>query len=111
MKQRLIVFEIGCAEQEPPLTARSVLGMAGSLPLLSLNHISRVVKDVQASIDFFVRVLGFIEIKRPSSFHFEGAWCALAAAGHCWRPVIPRVNYIGRPIRCVLHPDACQLTT
>ena len=51
--------------------------MAKSLPLLSLNHISRVVKDVQASIDFYVGVLGFIEIKRPSSFHFEGAWCAL----------------------------------
>ena len=67
--------------------------MADSLPLLSLNHISRVVKDVQASIDFYTRVLGFIEIKRPSSFHFEGAWCALAAAGHCWRPVRMRDLY------------------
>ena len=59
--------------------------MTGSLPLLSLNHISRVVKDVQASIEFYCNVLGFTMIKRPSSFHFEGAWCALAAAGRCWR--------------------------
>ena len=78
----------------------------GSLPLLSLNHISRVVRDVEASIKFYtevsiqehclntllrkpgcchqayivpralLQVLGFIEIKRPQSFDFEGAWCA-----------------------------------
>ncbi len=88
---------------------------ADSLPLLSLNHISRVVRDVEASIQFYTevrsltsrvqccvwgrrvsrqqqaaasrqvgaaraQVLGFIEIKRPSSFDFEGAWCALRAA-------------------------------
>jgi catechol 2,3-dioxygenase-like lactoylglutathione lyase family enzyme len=44
------------------------------LPLRSLNHVSTVVADVRKSVEFFERVLGFSEIKRPDSFDFGGAW-------------------------------------
>ncbi|XP_042056973.1 metallothiol transferase FosB-like [Salvia splendens] len=46
----------------------------GELPLLSLNHVSYVCKSVQKSVEFYVKVLGFVLIQRPSSFKFEGAW-------------------------------------
>ncbi|KAK1303912.1 hypothetical protein QJS10_CPB11g00898 [Acorus calamus] len=45
-----------------------------SLPLLSLNHVSFVCKSVIDSAKFYQDVLGFVLIKRPSSFKFEGAW-------------------------------------
>ncbi|CDP01926.1 unnamed protein product [Coffea canephora] len=45
-----------------------------ALPLLSLNHVSLVVKSVWASVRFYVNVLGFVLVKRPSSFDFHGAW-------------------------------------
>ncbi|KAJ8615309.1 hypothetical protein MRB53_034681 [Persea americana] len=45
-----------------------------SLPLLSLNHVSFVCKSVSESVRFYEEVLGFVMIKRPSSFKFEGAW-------------------------------------
>ncbi|KAK1274312.1 hypothetical protein QJS04_geneDACA013243 [Acorus gramineus] len=45
-----------------------------SLPLLSLNHVSFVCKSVIDSAKFYQEVLGFVLIKRPSSFDFEGAW-------------------------------------
>ncbi|KAK1261293.1 hypothetical protein QJS04_geneDACA001052 [Acorus gramineus] len=45
-----------------------------SLPLLSLNHVSFLCKSVRGSVKFYQEVLGFILIKRPSSFKFEGAW-------------------------------------
>ncbi|XP_038683748.1 metallothiol transferase FosB-like isoform X2 [Tripterygium wilfordii] len=43
-------------------------------PLLSLNHVSFVVNSVSTSVRFYEDVLGFVVIKRPSSFNFEGAW-------------------------------------
>ncbi|KAH9606033.1 hypothetical protein KSS87_021050 [Heliosperma pusillum] len=46
----------------------------GALPLLSLNHVSYVCKSLADSVRFYVDVLGFGLIKRPSSFQFEGAW-------------------------------------
>ncbi|KAM6579042.1 hypothetical protein CsatB_030879 [Cannabis sativa] len=46
----------------------------GKLPLLSLNHVSYVCKSVAKSVKFYEQVLGFVLIKRPSSFKFEGAW-------------------------------------
>lgn len=45
------------------------------LPLLSLNHVSFVCNNVSQSVKFYEDVLGFVLIKRPSSFNFEGAWC------------------------------------
>ncbi|KAL2536978.1 Lactoylglutathione lyase/glyoxalase I family protein [Forsythia ovata] len=47
---------------------------ANKLPLLSLNHVSFVCKSVKKSVQFYEQVLGFVLIKRPSSFDFEGAW-------------------------------------
>ena len=43
-------------------------------PLLSLNHVSFVCTSVAKSVKFYEDVLGFVLIKRPSSFDFEGAW-------------------------------------
>ncbi|XP_019177476.1 PREDICTED: uncharacterized protein LOC109172708 [Ipomoea nil] len=45
-----------------------------ALPLLSLNHVSLLVKDVFSSVRFYEDVLGFCLVKRPSSFNFHGAW-------------------------------------
>lgn len=44
-----------------------------ALPLLSLNHVSLVVKSVWTSVRFYVNVLGFVPVKRPP-FEFCGAW-------------------------------------
>lgn len=44
------------------------------MPLLSLNHVSFMCKSVGRSVKFYVDVLGFVLIRRPSSFDFEGAW-------------------------------------
>lgn len=44
------------------------------LPLLSLNHVSLLVRDVWNSVRFYEDVLGFCLVKRPSSFNFHGAW-------------------------------------
>ncbi|RZC44750.1 hypothetical protein C5167_037698 [Papaver somniferum] len=45
-----------------------------ALPLLSLNHVSYLCKSVTESAKFYQEVLGFVLIKRPSSFQIEGAW-------------------------------------
>ncbi|KAF9682226.1 hypothetical protein SADUNF_Sadunf05G0086600 [Salix dunnii] len=45
-----------------------------ALPLLSLNHVSLLCRSVWASVRFYEEVLGFVLIKRPSSFNFNGAW-------------------------------------
>ena len=50
-------------------------GSTNSLGLNALNHISRLTGDVEASRAFFTKVLGFVEIRRPS-FDFEGSWYA-----------------------------------
>lgn len=45
----------------------------GALRLNALNHISRLTSDPQASSTFYIEVLGFRPIKRPS-FDFDGCW-------------------------------------
>lgn len=47
---------------------------SGPLSLRSLNHISRVCRCIEHSIQFYEDILGFVSIKRPGSFHFDGAW-------------------------------------
>ncbi|KAI3941101.1 hypothetical protein MKW92_032126 [Papaver armeniacum] len=47
---------------------------SAALPLLSLNHVSYLCKSVAKSAKFYQDVLGFVLIRRPSSFQFEGAW-------------------------------------
>ncbi|KQK14880.1 uncharacterized protein LOC100829748 [Brachypodium distachyon] len=44
------------------------------MPLMALNHISRLCKSVDASVRFYVRALGFVLIHRPPALDFSGAW-------------------------------------
>lgn len=44
------------------------------LPLTSLNHVSLACRSVQRSLDFYQNVLGFVPVRRPGSFDFDGAW-------------------------------------
>ncbi|WVZ86562.1 hypothetical protein U9M48_033321 [Paspalum notatum var. saurae] len=44
------------------------------LPLVRLNHVSFQCESVEASVDFYQRVLGFEPVKRPASLDFAGAW-------------------------------------
>ncbi|CAJ2635719.1 unnamed protein product [Trifolium pratense] len=50
------------------------VGNYGALPLLSLNHVSVLCRSVLDSMRFYEEILGFVLIKRPSSFKFNGAW-------------------------------------
>ncbi|KAI3675943.1 hypothetical protein L1987_85539 [Smallanthus sonchifolius] len=52
----------------------ALFGSSQKLPLLSLNHVSFICRSVRASVKFYSDVLGFVLIRRPSSFDFEGAW-------------------------------------
>ncbi|KAI7741802.1 hypothetical protein M8C21_003235 [Ambrosia artemisiifolia] len=44
------------------------------LPRMQLNHISRVCKSVDDSVEFYKKVLGFVSMERPQTFDFDGAW-------------------------------------
>ncbi|CAN6185481.1 unnamed protein product [Urochloa humidicola] len=44
------------------------------MPLMALNHISRLCKSVDASVQFYVKALGFVLIHRPPALDFSGAW-------------------------------------
>jgi catechol 2,3-dioxygenase-like lactoylglutathione lyase family enzyme len=57
----------------PQRSARPV-GQGPVLPF-ALHHVSYTCADVQATRDFYVNLLGFIDIKRPDAFKFEGCWC------------------------------------
>ncbi|GMH30705.1 hypothetical protein Nepgr_032548 [Nepenthes gracilis] len=48
--------------------------MENPLRITSLNHISIVCRSVEKSLDFYQNLLGFIPIRRPRSFDFDGAW-------------------------------------
>ena len=39
-----------------------------------LDHIAVIVTDVRRALDFYAGVLGLVEIPRPESFDFPGAW-------------------------------------
>uniref|UniRef100_A0ACD5W559 Uncharacterized protein n=1 Tax=Avena sativa TaxID=4498 RepID=A0ACD5W559_AVESA len=55
-------------------TTAASMSSGGMLPLASLNHISVVCRSVEESLDFYMNVLGFVPIRRPGSFNFNGAW-------------------------------------
>lgn len=44
------------------------------LNLTALNHISLVCRSLERSLEFYQNLLGFLPIKRPGSFDFDGAW-------------------------------------
>ncbi|KAL0915314.1 hypothetical protein M5K25_015723 [Dendrobium thyrsiflorum] len=50
------------------------LTKGGALSLKSLNHISHLCNCLERTVHFYQNVLGFIPIKRPNSFNFNGAW-------------------------------------
>jgi len=43
-------------------------------PLMALNHVSRLCRNLKESIDFYTKVLGFVETERPQALDVEGAW-------------------------------------
>lgn len=47
--------------------------MSAPLAIQSVNHISHVTRDVEASAAFYRDVLGFRQLRRPN-FPFPGAW-------------------------------------
>ncbi|CAL5444619.1 unnamed protein product [Camellia sinensis] len=47
------------------------------LRLTSLNHVSLVCRSLEKSIDFYTNVLGFVPVRRPNSFNFDGACCSV----------------------------------
>ena len=46
--------------------------------LQSMDHITLIVKDLEATVDFYCNKLGMFEIQRPD-FDFPGAWFGLTA--------------------------------
>ncbi|KAK9060458.1 hypothetical protein SSX86_021162 [Deinandra increscens subsp. villosa] len=42
--------------------------------LKSLNHISLRCRSVEESVDFYTKVLGFVQVRRPGYLDFDGAW-------------------------------------
>ncbi|XP_074295483.1 glyoxylase I 4 [Silene latifolia] len=45
------------------------------VPLMALNHVSRLCRSVKESIEFYTKVVGFVVIERPPAFQsFDGAW-------------------------------------
>ncbi|XP_050210189.1 glyoxylase I 4 [Mercurialis annua] len=46
----------------------------GDPPLMALNHVSRLCRDVKKSVEFYTKVLGMVETERPQALDFEGAW-------------------------------------
>ena len=58
-----------------------VRGGGGGLPLAALNHISVVCRSLESSVRFYRDVLGFVPIRRPGSFDFDGAWCVSSYLG------------------------------
>lgn len=53
---------------------KNVGSSVGALSLKSLNHVSLVCRSMEDSIKFYEKVLGFVRVKRPGSFDFNGAW-------------------------------------
>ena len=48
-------------------------GEVSPLPISSISHLSRVVKDVEKSSAFYTNVLGFVPVRRPSSLSLRAA--------------------------------------
>ncbi|XP_076886897.1 glyoxylase I 4-like [Bidens hawaiensis] len=47
---------------------------ANPLLLKSFNHFSLQCRSVQESVDFYTKILGYVQVKRPENLDFVGAW-------------------------------------
>lgn len=65
----------GSSQTQSEKSAASVEARPGP-SLSSLNHVSFLCADVDRTKKFYRDLLGFVEVKRPESFKFEGSWCA-----------------------------------
>ena len=54
-----------------------------SLPIQSISHLSRVVADVDTTAAFYIHVLGFAPIRRPSCLNCEGCWVSVSIPHYC----------------------------
>jgi hypothetical protein len=66
----------GLQEEKKKQEKKRKMDQMGPLPVRSLNHISRLCGSLSRSLDFYTKILGFFEVKRPGSLNvqFEGAW-------------------------------------
>uniref|UniRef100_A0A0E0JEP8 VOC domain-containing protein n=1 Tax=Oryza punctata TaxID=4537 RepID=A0A0E0JEP8_ORYPU len=48
-------------------------GGGAALPLSTLNHVSLVCRSLASSLTFYRDFLGFVSVRRPGSFDFDGA--------------------------------------
>lgn len=69
-------------------TGKTKTTATATMPVLSLNHVSFICKSAEKSVKFYEEVLGFVVIKRPSSFNFQGAWYAPLHYLSCPFPVL-----------------------
>ncbi|EAY72730.1 hypothetical protein OsI_00595 [Oryza sativa Indica Group] len=49
-------------------------GGGAALPLSTLNHVSLLCRSLSTSLTFYRDFLGFVSVRRPGSFDFDGAW-------------------------------------
>ncbi|XP_071691949.1 glyoxylase I 4-like [Rutidosis leptorrhynchoides] len=47
---------------------------ANPLHLKSLNHVSLECRSVEESTDFYIKILGFVPVRRPGYLKFDGSW-------------------------------------
>ncbi|KAI4382982.1 hypothetical protein MLD38_008869 [Melastoma candidum] len=59
---------------DKPRPSEGLSGSNGRLPLMALNHVSRLCRSVEDSADFYANVLGFVPVERPEALDFDGAW-------------------------------------
>ncbi len=72
------------------------------IKITDLNHVSIVVKNVQASKHFYGDILGMGEAPRPPTFKFDGAWFRKGGAEiH----LIQRNDASQEPGDAPAHPD------
>ncbi|CAD6222777.1 unnamed protein product [Miscanthus lutarioriparius] len=64
---------VGDPTHDPAVSAKLYEDVP-AMPMMVLNHISRLCEYVDASVRFYVKALGFVLIHRPPALDFSGAW-------------------------------------
>src|SRR5207248_11103934 len=77
-----------------------------AMNLTGIHHVSMLVTDMDRSIDFYTRVLGLKEVKRPSNFTVAVRWIEI---GENQIHLIPSVEADAvSPRHFALHVDDCD---